>query len=234
MLKKIFRNFLLREKADSNKYVAYLHKKGVKVGKDVRFYSPSSCMIDVSAPWLLSIGNHVSITHGVVILTHDYSWAVLKGIDGSVLGAQSAVKIGNNVFIGMNAIITRGVTVGDNVVIGAGSVVVKNCESNSVYAGNPARRIMSIEEYRAKREALQFQEAKNIAIEYMNRYGKKPAQEVFSEYFMLFCDSKEAERCAQFNAQLHNRENHEESIAYMDSRKPMFKSFEEFLDACYE
>lgn len=45
---------------------------------------------------------HVRITEGVKILTHDYAWAVLKTETGAILGASGTVKIGDNVFIGMN------------------------------------------------------------------------------------------------------------------------------------
>jgi acetyltransferase-like isoleucine patch superfamily enzyme len=48
------------------------------------------------------------------------------------------VKICNNVWIGMNAVILKGVTVGENSVVAAGSVVTKNVEANTVVAGNPA------------------------------------------------------------------------------------------------
>ncbi len=51
------------------------------------------------------------------------------------------VKIGNNVFIGMNSIILKGTTIGDNCVVGAGSVVHGTFGDNCVIAGNPAKVI---------------------------------------------------------------------------------------------
>jgi acetyltransferase-like isoleucine patch superfamily enzyme len=48
------------------------------------------------------------------------------------------VKIGSNVWIGMNAVILKGVTIGDNSVVAAGSVVTKSVAANTVVAGNPA------------------------------------------------------------------------------------------------
>lgn len=52
--------------------------------------------------------------------------------------ATAPVKIGDNVWIGMNAVILKGVTIGENSVVAAGSVVTKDVEPNVVVAGNPA------------------------------------------------------------------------------------------------
>ena len=54
------------------------------------------------------------------------------------------MKIGNNVFIGMNTTILKGTTIGDNVIIGAGSVVTKNIPAGVIVAGNPAKVIREI------------------------------------------------------------------------------------------
>src|SRR5438034_11149752 len=48
------------------------------------------------------------------------------------------VKLCDNVWIGMNATILKGVTIGENSVVAAGSVVTKSVQPNTVVAGNPA------------------------------------------------------------------------------------------------
>jgi acetyltransferase-like isoleucine patch superfamily enzyme len=48
------------------------------------------------------------------------------------------VKISDNVWIGMHAIILKGVTIGENSVVAAGAVVTKSVRANCVVAGNPA------------------------------------------------------------------------------------------------
>jgi len=51
------------------------------------------------------------------------------------------VKIGENCFLGAGTIIIPGIEIGDNVITGAGTIVIKNLEKNSVYVGNPCRKI---------------------------------------------------------------------------------------------
>ena len=57
---------------------------------------------------------------------------------------EGEVVIGNNVFIGVNAVILRNVTIGDNSVIGAGAVVSKDVPPATVVAGNPAKIIKEL------------------------------------------------------------------------------------------
>jgi len=58
---------------------------------------------------------------------------------------REQIKIGNNVWIGCNAVVLAGVEIPNNVIVGAGSVVNKNLEAGSIYAGNPIKFIKRIE-----------------------------------------------------------------------------------------
>ena len=53
--------------------------------------------------------------------------------------ANAPIIIGENVWIGTNARIQKGVTIGDNAIIAANSVVTHNVPANAIAAGNPAR-----------------------------------------------------------------------------------------------
>lgn len=103
-------------------------------------------MDDSSLPFV-HIGSFCRITSGVHILAHDYSYAVLRRTHHEMIRKTGHTRIGNNVFIGYNSIILMNTTIGDNVIIGAGSVVSGVIPSNSVVAGNPAKIIMSLDDY---------------------------------------------------------------------------------------
>ena len=53
----------------------------------------------------------------------------------------SPVVIGDNVWVGMNSVIMRGVTIGENTIIGANSVVTKSIPANVIAVGSPCKVI---------------------------------------------------------------------------------------------
>lgn len=235
MIKKLAKKLIYGPKSDSVAYIEHLRKIGISVGEDVTIYAPMKTLIDEQYPWLISIGNHVRITQGVTILTHDYSWSVLKRTGkGAILGASGKVTIGNNVFIGMHATILRGVTIEDNVIIGSGAVVTKDCLANGVYAGNPARRIAELDDFLEKRKKAQIAEAKELAVAYYDRYHKYPTEEVFHEYFFLFLDVKAALERPWCVAKMKQCGNYEDSLAYLEQNQPPFKDFQGFMDFCFD
>lgn len=101
--------------------------------------------VDSLVPDLVTIGDNFISAPGSHILVHDAS-----GLSTSGTYRIAPVRIGDNVFLGLNAIVLPGVTIGDNVIVGAGSVVTKDVPSDSVVAGVPARVICSIAEHHGK------------------------------------------------------------------------------------
>ncbi len=212
--------------------VERLRNLGMRIGERTTFFAPASCVIDESRPWLIEIGDDVQITYGVRILTHGYDWAVLKGVYGDVLGSAGKVTIGNNVFIGMGTTILKGVTIGNNVIIGAGSLVNKDIPDNCVVAGNPARVLMSLEEYHEKRKQAQLAEAKQLVQEYRTVYGKDPDEQALSEFFWLFTKDPTLVQHPSWIAQMENLGNREFSNQVLASREPQFDNLQDFLNHC--
>jgi acetyltransferase-like isoleucine patch superfamily enzyme len=60
-------------------------------------------------------------------------------------GGMGEVAIEDNVFIGMNCLILKGVRIGKGSVIGAGSVVTEDVPPNVIVAGNPARLVRRLD-----------------------------------------------------------------------------------------
>ena len=232
-IKEIIKKIILGKRADSDSYVAYLRSKGMIIGEDCTIYVPTKTLIDEQYPWMIEIGSHVRITQGCILLTHDYSWSVMKlSNEGQILGASGKIIIGDNVFIGMNSIILRGVSIGSNVIIGAGSVVTKDCEPNMVYAGNPAKPIMALNDFIIKRQAAQIQVASALAKEFQKKFGEKPPKSIFHEYFQLFETGDSASQESIFRNQMQLGGNYKETIDFMNREVTPFHSFDQFLQNC--
>lgn len=112
--------------------ITELRKNGAKIGNNVEIWTSK---IDKGHAFLLEIGDNVAISDARILL-HDASTKIFLGY--SKVGK---VVIGNNVFIGADAIILPGVHIGNQVVVGAGSVVTKDIPDNCIVVGNPARVI---------------------------------------------------------------------------------------------
>lgn len=90
------------------------------------------------------IGDNVQVAPNVSIYTAGHPIHPDSRNSGYEYGIP--VTIGDNVWIGGNAVILPGVTIGSGVVIGAGSVVAKSIPDNVIAAGNPCRVIREITE----------------------------------------------------------------------------------------
>ena len=103
-------------------------------------FQASACV--VSARKSIRIGNRVMLGANVTILDNDcHSLDVeLRQVKDADIKAAPVV-IEDDVFIGMNSIVLKGVTIGRGAIVAAGSVVVKSVPGGAVVGGNPARQL---------------------------------------------------------------------------------------------
>ena len=234
-IKKVIDYLKVGNKYDVNSRIEHLRSIGVSIGEDVHFYGGSHVFIDENWPWMLTIGNHVHLTSGVHIICHDYSWVVGKNYYHEVLGGVGKVSIGNNVFIGTEAIVLMNSEIGDNVIIGSQSVVSGKIPSNCVAVGSPAKPIMTLDEYWERRKSKQYKEAVQLVVEYKKRYGEYPPKEKLPAYFYLFEPrNKSIENNPVFKSRLNLGGNYEVCLDNFIKSKPMFDSYESFLNSLSE
>ena len=105
------------------KYRYFTIPLDVKIGGGLSYSHPYSTILNAK-----KIGENFSVKNNVTIGN--------KNDDENMRPV-----IGDNVYVGVGAIIIGDVTIGNNVIIGAGSVVVKDIPNDSVVVGNPARII---------------------------------------------------------------------------------------------
>lgn len=93
------------------------------------------------------IGNHVKIGGGTRISDsnhHSLDYKIRRTSEDSKNAKSAPVIIGDDVFIGANCYIGKGVTIGDRSIVAAGSVVVKSIPADEIWGGNPAKFIAKI------------------------------------------------------------------------------------------
>lgn len=127
-------------------YLKRIKQKGFKHGHN--FNIEKGANVDAAFCHMISCGDNVTLTKDVYILAHDAS---MKKFLGKTKIAP--VCLGNNVFIGAKTVILPGVTIGDNVIIATNSSVTKDVPSNEVWGGNPAKFIMTTDDFLKKHKS---------------------------------------------------------------------------------
>lgn len=126
----------LRRDASARLYgeatVRQLVADGMRVGKQPHIARPVH--IDTLHPWLITIGDYVTIGTNVCIVTHDSSLHHYTA--QTRLGR---VDIGDRVYVGVGAVLLPGTTIGADSVVGAGAVVHGDVPPGSLVVGNPGQ-----------------------------------------------------------------------------------------------
>ena len=103
------------------------------------FQQPGCFYQNYEAPIVIGKDVHIAANVGIITQNHD------PRNPNNHLPAKEVI-IGNNCWVGMNAVILPGVHLGDYTTVGAGSVVTHSFDGNCVIAGNPAKVIKKFDD----------------------------------------------------------------------------------------
>jgi acetyltransferase-like isoleucine patch superfamily enzyme len=140
-----FYSYYVRCRANKIEYLRFL---GVKVGQRCKIYTTPHNF--GTEPWLIEIGNDVTIGQGVQLITHDGTSRLFRKRlpEMNPFGNRFAtIVIQDNCFIGNNAILLPGIEIGPDSAVGAGSIVTKSVPPQTIAAGNPARVLKTLDKY---------------------------------------------------------------------------------------
>jgi len=146
LVKVIWRRYKIGKGFHAGARVQLWSKHNMVIGKN--FYIGRDSLIECDA----IIGNDVILANRVALIgryDHNYQQigmpvrraSQIRDPDYTWKGLDMKVVIGDDVWIGYGTIVLSGVTIGNGSIIAAGSVVTKDIEPYSIYAGTPARKI---------------------------------------------------------------------------------------------
>ncbi|MBO6129230.1 MAG: acyltransferase [Pseudobutyrivibrio sp.] len=153
-----------------------LRRRGMTIGENCHIYTNK---IDYPHAHLITLGDNVGISDAR-LLAHDASTKPVLGY--SKVGR---IDIGDNVFVGVDALILPNVKIGSNVIIGAGTVVSKNIPDNVVVVGNPARVICTYDEYMEKNKKL-FEKSPIFTDEFKTEQDKQAMRDALENNIIGF------------------------------------------------
>ncbi|MGD0605052.1 MAG: acyltransferase [Streptosporangiaceae bacterium] len=125
--------------------VRYFRRQGADIGEGVEIFGARLFTLG-SEPYLVSIGNFVTISNNVDFITHDGGMRLARAEHpGAYLYGR--IKVGHNCFLGAQCSLLPGAKIGNGSIVGAGSVVTGEIPPGVVAVGVPAKPIKSVEEY---------------------------------------------------------------------------------------
>lgn len=88
----------------------------------------------------IEIGRDCLIASGCKFIDHDHGFALGQPMNVQA-GAEGAIVIGDDVWLGVNVVVLKGVTIAGGAIVAAGAIVTKNVGAGEIWAGVPARKI---------------------------------------------------------------------------------------------
>ena len=139
---KAVRGFFVRGMVDKcGKNINIEHGAFLASGKDIEIGNNSGLGLNCRVTGPLKIGDDVMMAPGVMIFTQNHETSDLSVPMRLQTAPKFKVEIGNDVWIGANAMILPGITVGNGCIIAAGAVVTHDVPDYAIVGGNPAKII---------------------------------------------------------------------------------------------
>lgn len=123
----------------------------IKIGNKT---SVAKAQIVSLEPYNIEIGEDCMLSYDIEIRNTD-SHKIYDKSTNKRINEGNSVKIGNHVWLGMRAVILKGVNIDDNSIVAGGSIVTKDVMSNTIVSGNPAKQIKE-NVYWTREEVMQY------------------------------------------------------------------------------
>ena len=127
-------------KLEDNIFFKYdgIWKPGPSIVIGDRVFIGADCEFNIRLR--IEIGNDGLIASGCKFIDHDHGI-----LEGQLIRAQRGngkeINIGNDVWLGCNVVVLKGVDIGEGVVVAAGAVVTRSIPAGEIWGGVPARKI---------------------------------------------------------------------------------------------
>jgi len=114
-------------------------------------------------PYKIEIGENCMLSYDIEIRNTD-SHKIYDKNTNERINEGSSINIGNHVWLGMRAVILKGVNIGHNSIVAAGSIVTKDVKANTIVSGNPAKQIKE-NVYWTREEVMQYQKLGDMSLD---------------------------------------------------------------------
>ena len=96
--------------------------------------------VDFNCRERIAVGNDCLIAAGCRLIDHDHGMAVGEPMRAQV-GPEGAITVEDDVWLGANVVVLKGVTIGRGAVVAAGAVVTRSVPAYEIWGGVPAKRL---------------------------------------------------------------------------------------------
>jgi acetyltransferase-like isoleucine patch superfamily enzyme len=107
------------------------------IGKHV--FIGRGCEFNITAR--IEVGDETMISSGCKFIDHDHGVELSDQRIGALPHQEAAITLEEDVWLGVNVVVLKGVTIGHGAVVGAGAVVTRSIPACEIWAGVPARKI---------------------------------------------------------------------------------------------